>query len=150
MVTKLIGGRFGVGGIGEFSEGAGYKFLDSDISSISAGASWTTGSDWVDVRGASSALMTVKATGANASSSGTVTFNFIAKGDDENIMPTATVPDIMISLTLDANNEVVKNASIDCNDYAYIKLLSIENGDSTYAVEDVNAYIYYKTKIQPR
>jgi len=146
MVTKLVGGRFDVGGVGEFIEEAGYKFLDSDISSISAGASWTTGSGWVDVRGAGVTQIIVKATGANASSSGTVTFTFGAKPESGSIFPETTVGSFSMTLDLDADNEVVKDALINTEAYGYLKLQSIENGDSSYAVEDVNAYLYYKLK----
>lgn len=149
MVTKVITGTLADTGMGkgEFLEKHGYQVLDSDISSISSGTTWDTGSDWVDVRGAGEAQIVCKFTGADSSSSGDVTFNFVAKADDGSTIPEPTTPSFSVVGSLDGTTEVVKDALVEWGSaYTYIKLLSVENGDSSYAVEDVNAFVTYKTR----
>ena len=141
VVSQLTGGKIGGG---EFEYRQGWKFEASDLN-INAGATWNTGSAYVDVETAGLAQIVLKAKGANASSEGTVTFNFIAVGDDAK-MTAPTGPSFSKTLTLNGNNAVAVDFLVDCAAYGKMKLASIVNGDATYALENVNVEIYWKQK----
>ncbi len=140
-ISQLCGGKIGGG---EFEYRQGYKFESSDLA-IDAGDTWSTGSAYVDVESAGLAQIVLKAKGANASSAGTVTFNFIATGDSST-MTVPTVTSFSQTLTLNANNAVARDFLVDCSAYGDLKLASVVNGDATYALADVNAEIYWKVK----
>jgi len=147
-VVKLDGGMLDSTanyGIGEFWEKQGYQFEETDIT-VDANTTWTTGTDWVDVRGASIVQILCSFTGANAGSSGNVTFGFVAKPDNAATFDTPTTASFSVVGALNANTEVVKDALANTEAYGYIKLLSIINGDATYALADVNVELWYKTK----
>jgi len=148
-VVKTITGTLASAGYGygDFLEQHGYTAEEDGVASIAADTLWDTGTDWVDVRGAATAHILVTTTGANASSSGTVDFAFIAKGDDGAVLPTPTVADFTITATLNATTKVTKGAKVDCDAYAYIKVFTIDNNDGSYAIEDSNAYVFYKTRM---
>ncbi len=146
MATQIIGGRINNVGAGEYQDEIGYRFVDTDIATINAGATWSTGSDWIDIRGTTDFQILCKFTGANASSAGNVTFNFICKGDGSTTTYTPTTASFTVVGALSGTSAIVKDGLISSRGgYGYIKLLSIVNGDATYALANVNAQIYWKT-----
>ena len=140
-IAQLTGGKIGGG---EFEYRQGWKFEGSDLS-INANTTWSTGSSYVDVESAGLAHVVVKATGANASSAGTVTFNFKAVGDSAT-MTAPTSVSFSKALTLNANNAVAVDFLVDCSAYGDLKLSSVVNGDASYGLTGVNAEIYWKVK----
>lgn len=140
-IVQLTGGKI-TGG--EFEYRQGWEFSSDDLA-LDAGATWSTGSSYVDVEGAGLAQIVLKAKGANASSSGTVTFNFIAVGDSST-MTVPTTTSFSQTLTLNANNAVARDFLVDCSAYGDLKLASVVNGDASYALTAVNAEIYWKQK----
>ena len=140
-ISQLCGGKIGGG---EFEYRQGWKFSSDDLA-LDAGATWSTGSAYVDVESAGLAQIVLKAKGANASSAGTVTFNFIATGDSAT-MAVPTVTSFSQTLTLTANTAAARDFLVDCSAYGDLKLASVVNGDATYALADVNAEIFWKVK----
>lgn len=140
-IAQLAGGKIGGG---EFEYRQGWKFESADLS-INANTTWSTGSSYVDVESAGLAHVVVKATGANASSAGTVTFNFKAVGDSAT-MTAPTSVSFSKALTLNANNAVAVDFLVDCSAYGNLKLSSVVNGDAAYGLTGVNAEIYWKVK----
>lgn len=140
-IAQLTGGPIGGG---EFEYRQGWKFEATDLA-INANTTWSTGSSYVDVEKAGLAHVVLRAKGANASSAGTVTFNFVAVGDADK-MTAPTVNSFSQTLTLNANNAVARDFLVDCSAYGDLKLSSVVNGDATYALANVNAEIYWKQK----
>lgn len=140
-IAQLTGGKIGGG---EFEYRQGWKFSSDDLA-LDAGATWSTGSSYVDVESAGLAQIVLKAKGANASSAGIVTFNFIATGDPST-MTAPTVTSFSQTLTLNANTAVARDFLVDCSAYGNLKLASVVNGDATYGLTGVNAEIFWKVK----
>lgn len=139
-IAQITGGRIGGG---EFEYRQGYKFESADLS-INANTTWSTGSSLVNVESAGLAQIVLKAKGANASSAGTVTFNFVAVGDAS--MATPTVTSFSQTVTLNAATAVARDFLVDCSAYGNLKLASVVNGDATYGLTNTNVEIYWKVK----
>lgn len=122
-----------------------WTFLNQDISTINANSTWTTGSDWIDVRKVEQVQILCKFTGSNASQSGVVVFNFICLGNpDQGYVP--TVPSFSVTLAPNGTNTVIGDALINVLSYGYVKLFSIQNTDASYSISNVNAQMYIKYK----
>jgi hypothetical protein len=119
------------------------NFYTSNITTIAANTTYTTVSNPIEVLYAGSAYIQVLFTGANASSSGNVTFNFVARGDPAHSWPTATTFSIVGALS--TNTAVIVDKLLDTSGWYDIKVLSIANGDATYALSTVNANLSYKS-----
>ena len=140
-IAQLAGGKI-TGG--EFEYRQGYKFEAADLS-IDANTTWSTGSSYVNVEGAGLAHVVIRAKGANASSAGTVTFNFTAVGDPTT-MTAPTTTSFSQTLTVAGTTLVARDFIIDCSAYGNLKIKSIVNGDATYGLTNVNGEIYWKQK----
>lgn len=119
------------------------NFYAANISSIAAATTYTTASNAIGVFYAESAYIQVSFTGANASSSGNVTFNFVARGDSAHSWPTTA--SFSVVAALNANNAVIVDKLIDTSGWYELKVLSIANADATYAITAVNANLSYKS-----
>jgi hypothetical protein len=121
------------------------NFYASAVADIGEGATYTTDSDAIYVAGASTVCIQVLSTGANASSAGNVTFNFLGGNAARDGTPTyPTVTSFSIILPLNSNTAVIKDELVDVSGYKWLKVDSIVNGDATYHISATNANIYYK------
>jgi len=102
-----------------------------------AGATITT-SNVVKTGGADSVMLKCKATGANGSSAGTVTFT-VTGSFDGSTFETVGTP---IALTLSTNTVVSVMALIDTREFPYIQVKSIVNGDASYGLTAVNVHAF--------
>ena len=102
---------------------------------LTAGQTITTNSSAIATSGADSVDLYLKATGANASSAGSVTF-YVARSWDG---VTYESVGLAFVLTLATNTAVVANAvNIDTRNAQYIKCVKIVNGDAAYTLAAVN------------
>jgi len=119
------------------------KFLSSDLS-LNAGQTKEDGTDFTSnvfyLEDAIFSSITLKVIGANAGSSGKVTFNFVSY--NEALDAWDTTPFSTLEADLDGTNTVVITSSFN-PDINKIKLASVVNGDSTYGAS-VNAGIFIK------
>jgi len=119
------------------------KFIDSDLS-INASQTKQTGADFnsneFGLEDALFSSITLKAKGANAGSSGKVTFNFVSYNDALALWD--TTPFATMEIDLDGINVVAKTI-VFSSDVWKIKLFSIANGDNTYGIT-ANAAIFIK------
>jgi hypothetical protein len=119
------------------------NFYSTAVATIAKSASWTTASDIVEVFRAKTAYLQVSFYGTNAShTSGTVTFNFVARGDHENSWPTTA--SFVVEATPNGTAQVIQDEIVDCEPYYDLKVLSITNGSASYAVNTLQANISYK------
>jgi len=119
------------------------NFYTTAVSTIAKSASWTTVSGIIDVFRAKTAYLQVSFYGTDAShTSGTVTFNFVARGDYKNNWPTTA--SFVVEATPNGTAQVIQDEIVDCEPYYDLKVLSIANGSATYAVNTLQANISYK------
>jgi hypothetical protein len=110
----------------------------ANIATINAGATYSTPSDAIDVSGLDFITLWLKSTGANASSAGSVTFNLVYSGDGTTY---STTIDPFV-LTLATNTAVVsKPIMLDVRGINKIKVLTIVNGDASYAISATNVLL---------
>lgn len=112
-------------------------FFTADVAPT-AGQTYTTPSNAVLTNGADSVDLYIKLTGANASSSGTVTFT-IAGSRDGTTFETVGTP---IAVTLTTNVAVLQIAKLDTRNFIALQVIKIVNGDATYALSAVNVHGY--------
>jgi hypothetical protein len=118
------------------TDASGGKAYSTAVASIGAGATYTTDSDDIITVGCQRAVIMLTATGANASSAGTVTFNFVAN------IGGSWSTSVWQSLTLTlAGTAVIVTAPVllDVSGLSAIRVDSIVNGDATYAITNSNA-----------
>jgi hypothetical protein len=107
-----------------------------DVADIGEGATYATDSNDIVTIGCQRAVVILKATGANASSAGTVTFNFTAS------IGGAWSTSVWQSLTLTlAGTASIVTAPVllDVSGLSAIRVDSIVNGDATYHITNSNA-----------
>lgn len=122
----------------------GQRFTQSNLNmsgyetdvDLTAGQNYTTPGLSIPVDGVDEVLVFAKGTGANAASSGTVTF-YVAYSYDGT---TFTTESDAIVMTLNANNPVrAKPVSLWIKGCKALKVIRMVNSDATYGVNDVNA-----------
>lgn len=110
------------------------KFYSTDLT-VTAATTYTTASGVVNTANMSRVSIVATAKGANASSSGAVTFATSARVN--NVWST----DIFLSFTVTVADTAVKSSApeiIDVDGISAIKVVSVTNGDATYDAEAVN------------
>lgn len=108
---------------------------DTDVADIGEGATYSTASGEMDVSGNKCITLMAYATGANASSAGTVTFNLIARVAGK----WCTTVWQSLTLTVSGTSEdVAPPVMLNCPGISAVKVLSIVNGDATYHITNVN------------
>ena len=118
-------------------------FYTTAVATIAKSASWTTVSNIVECFSAKTAYLQVSFYGTDAShTSGTVTFNFVARGDYEDHWPTTA--SFVVEATPNGTAQVIQDEIVDCEPYYDLKILSIANANATYAVNTSQASISYK------
>ena len=119
----------------------GAALVDSDMytadQTAGAGATIST-SNVVKTGGADVVTLKCKATGANASSAGIVTFTIVGSFDGSTFETVGTP----IALTLSTNTVVSVMAQIETRGFPYIEVKSIVNGDASYGLTAVNVHAY--------
>ena len=116
------------------------KFLDSDLT-VNAAATAVDGTNFtsatVGLGDADLVSITIQATGANASASGTITFRFASYSLSLDGWDTNPVKILQIALN---GTSTVRETFVMRLPVGLLKLLSVSNGDSTYNAS-VNASI---------
>jgi len=122
----------------------GGPVVDSDMytvaQTLTQGQTFTTMTNAVNVatKGADSVTLMFKFTGANASSSGTVTF-YIAVSYDGTNFETVGTP---FAGTLNSNTAVAFAGLLDTRGVVAIECIKIVNGDASYGLTAVNIHAY--------
>ena len=118
------------------TDAAGGKAFSTDVADIGEGATYSTDSDGILTVGCQRAVIMLKATGANASSAGTVTFNFTANIGGS--WSTSTWQSLTLTL---AGTTAIITAPVllDVSGLSAIRVYSIVNGDATYHITNCNA-----------
>jgi len=116
------------------------KFLDSDLT-VNAGTTAVDGTNFnsatVGLGDADLVSITIQATGANASASGTITFRFASYSLSLDGWDTNPVKILQIALN---GTSTVRETFVMRLPVGLLKLLSVSNGDGTYNAS-VNASI---------
>jgi len=123
----------------------GQAFYAADITHINAGATYSTASEILKTEGLDYVTIECKATGANASSAGVVTFNLAFSTNYNWEAGTGDFGTETEAVTVTVAGTAAKRSKpwfLDCRGgIRAIKVLSIVNGDASYAANAVNAYM---------
>ena len=122
---------------------AAVDFYTTAVTGLANSSTYSTASDitpsvfnaqWADIQ--------ITANGTHSSTNGVVTFNFVARGHEDDSWPTAA--SFSMEITMSGSSAQIANGNVDCRSYYDIKVLSIANGDATYQATALNASISYK------
>lgn len=108
----------------------------TDVTSINAATTYSTASSTIHTAHARTLTVTPRATGANASSSGTVTFQLEAM-----TKPGTWCTDNWVTITVDVADTAAKVGEPEIIDLAgvmAVRVRNITNGDASYAIASVN------------
>jgi hypothetical protein len=111
------------------------RMYATDVADIGEGATYSTASNEIDTSTVKCVTLLPYATGANASSAGTVTINLKAMVGGK----WSTAVWQSITVTVAAAAEIVSAPTmLNCPGIQAIKVSSIVNGDATYHITNVN------------
>lgn len=116
----------------------------SDLSTIAASGTANHASEFtsnsLDVSDYDSCGLTAYATGANASSSGDVTFYIAGSTDGTNFEDAGNAA--TFTLALNGTATVRVNSRLNIDHLQKIRLVRIVNGDTSYAVSNINVEVW--------
>ena len=115
-----------------------YKCYEDDISSIAAGVTYSTASDAVEVQDVETVAVQVYAEGGNASISGDVVVTLAASVDGSNFDSQAFAA---VTLTKSGTDQERATGLVNVRGVHSLRVLSVKNTDSSYAVENVNVLV---------
>ncbi len=119
------------------------NFYTTAVASIAKSTTYSAASNEVMVFPAKTGNLQVSFYGEDAAhTSGTVTFNFVARGHPDQSWPTTA--SWYVEATPNGTAQVILDQIIDCEPYYDLKILSIQNASATYAISTVQANIAYK------
>lgn len=108
---------------------------DADVADIGEGATYSTVSSEMTTADRYRIVVMPYATGANASSAGTVTFNLVAKIAGK--WSTATFTSVTVTVS-GTSEDVAVPVLLDVAGIQALRVASIVNGDATYHITNVN------------
>jgi len=128
---------------------SGYLYLDAqgaqDDQTIAAGAKYSTDSAEIDCQGFPLLGVAIQATGANASSAGSVTFNFVTSLDGTNYEDDSNAQ--AETLTLSGTTALLKVIRFNVDFIRLLRVTSIVNGDASYGLSGVNVFYYMEDRL---
>ena len=115
-----------------------YTAYDSDITEIAAASTHSTASNSMDVSDVETVAVQVYAEGENASISGNVIVSLAASIDGTNFDSQVFAT---VTLTKSGTDQERATALVNVRGINAIRVMSIENTDTTYKVQNVNVLV---------